>query len=150
MTLVGLEILLGAVAHRFAPNQLSPIRMSSVPKGAPVRPAIYVIVEDIVAVNGGGGKAYRQAINARYEASPVFRQLLNEMSWLWGAWSSFLGIVLIVLIGVGSSPEHETLRMIVYILSWTLPWACTAVASVVTIKWAQKRLREEKETWSSV
>ena len=143
-------MLLGAAGYTYAPNHPTPVRLSSVPAGAPVRPPVYVIVEDVVAVNGGGGKAYRRAINARYLASPVFRRLMNEMSWFWGLWTSILGVTLIVLIGVGSMPEHETLREVAFILAWTLPWLFTAVASVITIKWVQMRLREEKEGWSSV
>ena len=101
-------------------------------------------------MNGGGGKAYRVAIDRRYEASPVFRRVLGRMSWAWGAGGTVLGGTLIVLVGVGSREGMETLRLVAYGLCWLLPWACTAVGVVATIKWVQRRLREEEETWPSV
>ena len=150
LTLTGLQLLLGAASYTFAPDHQTPIRFSSLQAGSLPRPPVYTIVEDIVAVNGGGGKTYRQAINTRYESSPVFRKMLNEMSWVWGSSSFLLGLVLLILVGVGSNPEHETLRQVAYGLSWLLPWLFAAMAGFGTIKWVQKRLKEEKATWSSV
>ncbi|KAI4146879.1 MAG: hypothetical protein LQ340_005769 [Diploschistes diacapsis] len=95
-----------------APHYPTLVRLSSMPAGSSVRPPVYTIVEDIVAVNGGGGKAYRRAIDQRYQRSPVFQRLLSEMSWAWGLWTSALGIVLIILIAVGSRPGYETLRQV--------------------------------------
>ena len=150
LTFIGFQILLGAAVYTFAPGSPSPVRLSSIPAGSPVRPPVYSIVEDIVAVNGGGGKRYRQAINDRYEASPVFRQLLCEMSWFWGVPAFLLVVVLLVLTGIGSRPGNSTFLQVSYVLNWTLPWAWAATMAVVTIRWVQQRLREEKAGWSSV
>ena len=49
-----------------------------------MRPAVYTIAEDVVAVDGKQGDIFRAAFNARYEASPEFRQLLAHMDLLWG------------------------------------------------------------------
>jgi len=46
-----------------------PFRVSSLPPGTKTRPAIYTIIEDIVAVDGGGGRPFREALNMRYEWS---------------------------------------------------------------------------------
>jgi hypothetical protein len=47
----------------------APCRISSIPKGAQLRPGIYPMIEDIVGVDGAGGTEYREALNRRYEAS---------------------------------------------------------------------------------
>lgn len=61
-----------------------PFRLSSLPAGSKARPAVYTIVEDIVAVDGGGGQRYREELNARYEASPMFRRMMNRLDGFWG------------------------------------------------------------------
>lgn len=49
-----------------------------------MRPAVYVIVEDVVAVDGEQGHVFRAQWNARYESSAPFRTLLARLDWLWG------------------------------------------------------------------
>jgi len=61
-----------------------PFRISSLAPGERIRPACYTIAEDVVAVDGEQGDVFRAVWNARYEASPPFRQLLAEMDLLWG------------------------------------------------------------------
>ena len=61
-----------------------PFRISSLAKGDLIRPACYTIAEDVVAVDGQQGDVFRAVWNARYEASPPFRQLLARMDILWG------------------------------------------------------------------
>lgn len=61
----------------------APFRISSTPKGAVMPTALYPLIEDIVAVDGGGGQMYRQALRSRYLASPMFRQMLFEMNLFW-------------------------------------------------------------------
>lgn len=61
----------------------SPVRISSLPAGEPLRPGIYFVIEDIVAVDGGGDIAYRERLNARYEASHLFRQMLHRLTLFW-------------------------------------------------------------------
>lgn len=56
---------------------------SSIPKGAYYRPGIYSIIEDVVAVDGGGGRAFREAFDRRYQASPEFRKILMLLSLFW-------------------------------------------------------------------
>lgn len=53
-------------------------------RGDKFRPACYTIAEDVVAVDAKQGDVFRAVWNARYEASPPFRQLLARMDWLWG------------------------------------------------------------------
>lgn len=63
----------------------APFRMSSIPKGDALRPGIFVIIEDCVAVDGKQGTAFRQAWNDRYASSPVFRRFLCQMERVWAA-----------------------------------------------------------------
>jgi hypothetical protein len=58
--------------------------LSSLPAGHTAHPGVFTIIEDIVAVDGGGGMAYREALVARYDASPLFRRVLNRLHLFWG------------------------------------------------------------------
>ena len=49
-----------------------------------MRPAVYTIVEDIMAVDAEEGLKFRIAFDNRYTESPIFRNLLFNLSWLWG------------------------------------------------------------------
>lgn len=49
--------------------------------------ALYVLVEDIVAVDGGGGQKFRYALRTRYLSSPYFRRMLFEMNCFWAGGS---------------------------------------------------------------
>jgi hypothetical protein len=62
----------------------APCRISSLPMGAPLRPAIYAYIEDIVAVDGRGGTEFRQRLNLRYQASRHFRIMLHRLTLFWG------------------------------------------------------------------
>lgn len=72
-------------------------RFSSTPKGGKVRPGAYYMVEDMVAVNANAGRPYREAISARYEASPRFRQMLYQQSVFWSIPAIVLAIPLTVI-----------------------------------------------------
>ncbi|KAJ6011706.1 hypothetical protein N7522_002061, partial [Penicillium canescens] len=61
----------------------APFRISSIQKGEPMRPAIYPLLEDIIAVDGKGGTRFRGRLDQRYKASPPFRGLLHRVTMLW-------------------------------------------------------------------
>lgn len=65
----------------------APFRISSTPQGSVMPTALYVLVEDIVAVDGGGGQIYRYALRTRYLSSPYFRRMLVEMNYFWAGGS---------------------------------------------------------------
>lgn len=73
-------------------------RVSSLLAGTPTRPLVYTIMEDIVAVDGNGGQQWREALNARYEASPAFRQMLIRLNVFWGFAAVILGTILTIII----------------------------------------------------
>ena len=92
----GCELLL-IDGMRYA-KVLSPVRISSLPRGVPLRPGIYSIIEDVVAVDGSGGTEFRQRLNLRYQASHYFRQMLHRLTLFWAAGSCGIAVVSTVLI----------------------------------------------------
>lgn len=77
-----------------------PFRVSSIPKGDPMRPALYPFLEDIIAVDGRGGAGFRSRLDQRYRTSPPFRGMLHRLTMLWAvpqflvAGGTLAGIVL--------------------------------------------------------
>ena len=65
-------------------NLRAPFRFSSIARGDHLRPAAFVIAEDVVAVDAKQGIVFREQWNARYDASPPFRTFLGRMDWMWG------------------------------------------------------------------
>lgn len=76
----------------------APFRISSTPKGYVMPTALYVLIEDVVAVDGGGGQVYRRALRDRYLSSPYFRQMLFEMNCFWGGGSVIFAAIITALI----------------------------------------------------
>lgn len=78
---VGVELLLVDILRIM--KVPAPCRISSLPRGAPLRPGIYAYIEDICAVDGSGGTQFRQRLNLRYQASKAFREMLHRMTLFW-------------------------------------------------------------------
>ncbi|KAI4754028.1 hypothetical protein E4T52_12910 [Aureobasidium sp. EXF-3400] len=76
----------------------TPITLSSTKRKQPARPGVFVLIEDVVAVDGGGGTLYREVLIARYEASPYFRTLLRQLNWFWGLGSFAVALMTTILI----------------------------------------------------
>jgi hypothetical protein len=83
----------------------APFRISSTEKGEKVLPGIYYIVEDIVAVNAGGGRPFREGLAARYNASPIFRKMIRDQSWFWSIPGLFVAIACTVVVVINPVPE---------------------------------------------
>jgi hypothetical protein len=117
-------------------------RLSSHVKNSICPPLTFCMLEDICAVDGKGGKKYRQAALARYNASPRFRALLLQLLWFWSISAIIVGAGLIAAIWL-------TTDDIAYGIGWVGPtlWICIWIW--LTIIWAQRSLRIEKETWLS-
>ncbi|KAK1147256.1 hypothetical protein N8T08_001995 [Aspergillus melleus] len=103
-----------------------PFRVSSMAKGALVRPGVYTIIEDVVAVDGGHGVHFRRLLDARYGSSKVLQLLLQWMGWAWGL--SGLGVSILLLALIGSLANKE----ISYVLGWSVPWVWVAVLTRLT------------------
>lgn len=102
-------------------NKKAPCKISNVAKGEPMPPFVLTAVEDIVAVDGGAGREYRDQLHARYQASAMFRRMIMRQTWFWGWGSLLVGIGTLVVIwtvpvsvayGVGKS----------FLLCWWEPY----------------------------
>lgn len=115
-----------------------PIRISSVQEGEPFRPGIYSIIEDIVAVDGSGGTQFRAELNARYEASHQFRQMLHRLTMFWGVGALFAATLTTILIFT-LSPDPA------YVVGWVLPFLWAGVWTLATFWYVKRCLRYEHE-----
>jgi hypothetical protein len=77
-----------------------PFRLSSLPAGHIAHPGIFTIIEDIIAVDGGGGVKFRAELVARYDASPLFRRMLHRLDGFWGFGAFICGGVVTALLWI--------------------------------------------------
>lgn len=141
----------------------NPFKISSQPKGALVRPGIYMVIEDVIAVNTGAGRAYRRAINDRYEASPMFRRMLWQLNMFWAVPALAVGAGVTAVVaddrvpqtvayGIGMAHHMDVPRrvrgVLNYLTGWGAPPLWVGIWALITIQWVQVSLRREKEAWS--
>ena len=93
---VGLQLVWTGWMNRT--GRPAPCKISSIPKGHRVPPLVFTLVEDIVGVDGAGGREYRNALLARYEASPRFRMMIAQQNWFWAVGALVDGIGTMVVI----------------------------------------------------
>lgn len=119
----------------------APFRISSTPQGSTMPTALYVLIEDVVAVDGGGGQKYRYALRTRYLSSPYFRRMLFQMNCFWAGGSIIFAAAITAIVFTVPKP-------VAFTLGWSLPFAWAIVWTLITIPWVQADLRREKEWWS--
>jgi len=119
-----------------------PFNMSSTPKGEPWRPAIYAFIEDCGAIEARGEKVYREKLNARYDASPLFRQMILQLSLFWGIGLVCIAIVSTVLV-------FTITDNVAFGLGWGLPYAFMIIWALLTILFVKRSLAREKAVWST-
>lgn len=90
----------------------APFRISSTPKGAVMPTALYVLIEDVVAVDGGGGQMYRYALRTRYLSSPYFRRMLVQMNFFWAGGSIVWGAAITAM--VFTTPQDAAFAVCLY------------------------------------
>ncbi|KAL2869160.1 uncharacterized protein BJX67DRAFT_371096 [Aspergillus lucknowensis] len=116
-------------------------RVSSIPKGDPMRPAIYPFLEDIIAVDGKGGQRYRQSLDRRYNASPPFRGMLHRLTLLWAIPQTLVTGGTMAVIFIADDSE------LAYTLGWSVPAIWAGIWSVVMVLWTRVELRREMLYW---
>lgn len=136
----GTELLIMDVARLM--HVPSPVRISSLPKGSQLRPGIYNIIEDIVAVDGGGGTEFRKRLNTRYEASHYFRQMLHRLTLFWAIGAEAMAVVTTILVFTLS-------RDAAYTVGWSAPFVWAGVWVLATIWYVKKDLKLERDRWGS-
>lgn len=135
----GTELLLVDTLRLF--RVPAPMRMSSVPKGAQLRPCIYTMIEDVVAVDGSGGTAFREALNRRYEASHVFRTMLRRLGVFWAVGAEAMAVVCTILIFTVSDD-------VAFTIGWSVPFAWAGVWALCTIWYVKRELKKEDKVWT--
>jgi hypothetical protein len=151
--LSGSQLLLTGVFYRL--GWKTPMSLSSTRRDQAARPGVFMLVEDVIAVDGGGGTVYRNALIARYEASPYFRTLLQQLNWFWGIGSLAVAVITSIAIYVVDSGDvafalgmytrfPEGLLALLTCLGWTLCWVWGGIGALVTTYWAKRALRHEK------
>jgi hypothetical protein len=114
-----------------------PFRFGSLDAGNVVRPAIFYIVEDVVAVDGEGGMEYRKAFVARYTGSSIFRKMIWDLSLIWMLAFYVLAIVFTVLV-------FELPVAAVYAVGWAAPFPCAGLLTLWTIYYVKSVLKRER------
>lgn len=118
----------------------APIRISSVPKGGLMRPAIYSIIEDVCAVDGSGGTEFRMRLNARYLASHYFRQMLHRLTIFWAFGTLLSAIVTTTLV-------FTLQKEVAYVIGWALPFVWAGVMIPPTFWYVFRCLKREYAKW---
>lgn len=105
-------------------------------------PGVYYFIEDVVAVNAGAGRPYREALAARYHASPRFRRMLYVQSLFWSIPALILaaGLTVVALL-------HPIPATVSYGICWAVPFIWCGVWCGITIKWCKRDMVREREEW---
>merc|ERR1719359_1574620 len=121
-----------------------PFRLSSTGKGEPVKPGVYYFIEDVVAVNANAGRPYREALAARYDASPRFRQMMYNQSLFWSIPALIIAIPLTVIAVVHSIPAT-----VAYGICWAVPFLWATIWAFISVQWVRSDMRRERREWKS-
>ena len=81
-----------------------------------------MVIEDVIAVDTGAGRAYRRAINDRYEASPMFRRMLWQLNTFWAVPALAVGAGVTAVVADNRVPQT-----IAYGIGMTHHMECTSV-----------------------
>ncbi|KAI0820472.1 hypothetical protein BC628DRAFT_1422959 [Trametes gibbosa] len=119
-----------------------PFRVSSMPPYTGLPPAIYTMVEDVVAVDGGGCVEFRQAWRIRYEHSAIMRGIVRVSSIWWGGSGTLCAGGLIAI-------AWTTVDDIGFGICWGVPWLWAMISSALTICWVRRELERERTEWGS-
>jgi len=137
---IGLELILSVVLYHFRIR--TPVRLSSTPVGMICPPLLFVLVEDLIGVDGNGGQEYRQALRSRFDASPIFRRLLVALTWFWGVGFVTLGVAMMALV-------FTIPKVIAYGIGWGVPCIWAVIWVWITTRWTQRQLIKEKRWFRS-
>lgn len=135
----------------------APCRISSLPKGAPLRPGIYAYIEDICAVDGSGGTEFRQRLNLRYQASKAFREMLHRLTLFWAIGAIVCATVTTAIIFTIQRDAAYVVSLTKYPVTtianliqvgWILPFLWAGIWAAITIPWVQRDLEKEYNDWT--
>lgn len=122
----------------------APFRLSSTPKGGKVLPPVYYFIEDVVAVNAGAGRPFREALAARYKASPRFRRMLYIQSIFWSIPALIIAIPLTVVAVIHPVPATAA-----YGICWAVPFIWMVIWGVISVYWCKANMVRERLEWQA-
>ncbi|KAK8065182.1 hypothetical protein PG997_011929 [Apiospora hydei] len=125
----------------------APVRMSSIPRGAQLRPGIYPLIEDICAVDGSGRTEFRRRLNRRYAASHVFRAMLRRLGLFWAVGADGCALATAALV-FGLAADSDGLVDYAYTVGWVLPFVWAGPWALATVLYVKRELRKEKRLWA--
>lgn len=137
----------------------APFRLSSTGKGEPVKPAVYYFIEDTVAVNANAGRPYREALAARYDASPRFREMLYTQSMFWSIPAFILAIPLTIIAVIPPVPPQVAYAFCKFTswsiivqstntpTGWAIPFIWAAIWGLISLWWCKKQMIRERVEW---
>ena len=131
-TLTLLSLILNALKFKL------PFRFGSLEAGNVLRPAVYYIVDDVVAVDGGGGIEYRKAFIARYDSSAIFQRIIWDVSVVWMLYFYVFAILFTVL--VFTLPKAA-----VYAVGWAGPFPLAGLMAIWTTFYVKFQLQRERQ-----
>ncbi|KAH7031508.1 uncharacterized protein B0I36DRAFT_431601 [Microdochium trichocladiopsis] len=142
LAVFGALLLVTDVLHLFSVRTL--VRISSVPRGDRVPVGIYPIIEDVCAVSGSGTTLFRESLERRYKASPIFRIMLRRLSVFWtlGALGCSAGTSFMIW--------HFDDIDLAFGCGWMVPFIWAGVWCLATIVYVQHMLAKEKRLWAEV
>ncbi|PVH97816.1 hypothetical protein DM02DRAFT_616202 [Periconia macrospinosa] len=121
----------------------APIRISSISKGAELRPGIYPIIEDVCAVDGSGKTEFRTNLDRRYCASHVFRVMLRRLGLFWGIGAECCAALTFSLVfGL-----DDDLVDWAYTIGWAAPFVWAGPWILATYLYVRRELKKEKKLW---
>jgi len=119
----------------------TPFRISSTEKGEIWPRFIYVIIEDVVAVDCNGKREWRQAWKERVAASKPMRHTLKRLSLFWAIGGLCTSAICLGLLWGFDSVSGKQAG---YALGWLLPWAWIIPSAVATTFYVKHRLKDER------
>ena len=116
----------------------SPVRLSSDPTNTPVKPFVYYVVEDFMAVDCKQGRPWREACRARWLASEPFRKLMWDLTLFWGVGGVvFTGVLAVFTWATPFSFAYGA--SFVWLFLWMMLWVALSLPFVV------RALRHERQ-----
>lgn len=109
-----------------------------------VHPGVYYFIEDVVAVNAGAGRPYREALAARYRASPRFRRMLYVQSLFWSIPALLLAAPLTVIAVIHPVPATAA-----YGVCWAVPFLWCALWGAISVWWCKRDMVRERLEWEA-
>ncbi|KAI5809814.1 hypothetical protein DFH27DRAFT_476406 [Peziza echinospora] len=138
---IGPQFIFSCIAYRL--GWKNPFRFSSSLAGEQCVPAVFTIVEDVIGVDGRGGKPFRTLWKGRYLQSKLFREMLYKQTLFWGFGSTLCAGL---TFGLMYAPMVD--KYVAYGIGWSFPFVWAGIWAVITMLWVQKDLEVERMCWA--